>query len=315
MTEFFTKEAIVEKEFCGARVDVVLAQVFPEYSRSQLTQWLKQGSITINGGHCKPKDKVHGGEYITLTIAELKNEQHAPEDIPLNIVFEDEHLLIINKPAGLIVHPGAGNPAHTLVNALLHYEPSLQQVPRAGVIHRLDKDTTGLIIIAKTLISHTALIRMMQARDVQRRYLSLVYGNVIAGKRIETFLGRHPRNRLKMAVTQQGKEAVTEFSVKKRYEQFTLLEVQLLTGRTHQIRVHMAHIHHPVVGDPLYSGRVRFPRAISPEIRGFLEQFNRQALHAYSLSFIHPMSEKELTFKAALPDDFQSLLTILDNDA
>jgi 23S rRNA pseudouridine1911/1915/1917 synthase len=314
MSDVLAKEAVVPKELYGERVDVVLAKLFPEHSRSQLTQWLKQGAITLDREPSKPKDKVQGGEFVKLKVTLETAEHPLAEDIPLNIVYEDEHLLVINKPSGLIVHPGAGNPQHTLVNALLHYNSSLQSLPRAGIIHRLDKDTTGLLLVAKSLPSHTALVRMMQEREIHRRYITLVYGNVISGKRVETFYGRHPHNRLKMAVSQTGKEAITDFFVKARYQQFTLLEVELLTGRTHQIRVHMAYVNHPVVGDPLYAGRTRFPQGISPQLREQLQKFKRQALHAYGLEFAHPFTEDILTLSAALPDDFQSLLKVIETD-
>ena len=307
------KEAIVLSEHHGQRVDVVLAQLFPDFSRSQLSMWLKEGAITLDQHQYRPKDKVYGGEHVklhvTLTNTESKSE---PEDIPLDVVFEDEHLLVVNKPAGLVVHPGAGNPQHTLVNALLYHSPSLHHLARAGIVHRLDKDTTGLLIVAKTLATHTSLIRQMQAREIQRHYLTLVYGHIISGGMIDTCYGRHPRNRLKMAVCAQGKQAITQFSVHEQYPHFTLLDIALMTGRTHQIRVHMAHINHPVVGDPLYGGRSRIPAGINSTLRQELQQFKRQALHACSLSFIHPHLQTKLTFTAPLPDDFQSLLNTLE---
>ena len=309
------REATVPREHQGQRIDLVLAQLFPDFSRSQLTHWLKDGAITINERHYKPKDKVYGGERVLLQIipTTFANENQA-EDIPLHVVFEDDDVLIINKPADLVMHPGAGNPEHTLVNALLYHDPSLQNLPRAGIVHRLDKDTTGLLIVAKTLATHTSLIRQMQAREVQRHYIALVHGYMSGGATIDTFYGRHPRNRLKMAVCSQGKQAITHFTVRKHYQYFTLLDVKLMTGRTHQIRVHMAHINHPVVGDPLYGGRARFPAGINDSLRQTLQQFNRQALHASTLSFIHPESQEQLTFTAPLPDDFKDLLTILDNN-
>ncbi|KTC65942.1 ribosomal large subunit pseudouridine synthase D (plasmid) [Legionella adelaidensis] len=296
----------------GKRVDAVLAELFPEYSRSQLSSWLKAGFITINKRVYKPKEKVFGGENLEIKIIPQVEESSLGEDIPLAIIYEDEHLIIINKPAGLVVHPGAGNLQHTLVNALIHHNPDLQQLPRAGIIHRLDKDTTGLLIVAKTLHAHTQLIRQMQAREIQRHYLALVNGHVISGKRIETFFGRHPKNRLKMAVCNHGKEAITEFSIRKHYNSFTLLDVKLFTGRTHQIRVHLSHINYPIVGDSLYGGRLRIPPQATDQLKQMLQQFKRQALHAYHLSFTHPISKQELTFSAPIPDDFQLLLNLLD---
>lgn len=317
MSETKNRYLTIPRELHGQRIDSVLAELIPEFSRSQLSNWLKQGKITINNSQLKPKDKVAGGEEIDFAVdlssLENKVEHCEPEDIPLNIVYEDDEILVINKPAGLVVHPGAGNPNHTLVNALLYHNPSLQQLPRAGVIHRLDKETTGLLIIGKTLTSQTNLVRQMQERTIQRRYLTLVQGHIISGGEIDTNYGRHPRNRLKMAVCMGGRQAITRYAVRKQYQYFTLLDVQLLTGRTHQIRVHMAHINHPVIGDPLYGGRMRYPAGASAELLVTLQQFKRQALHAISLSLLHPQTNELLTFAAPVPDDFQLLIDSLDN--
>ncbi len=316
MSDSISEQLIIPREYHGQRLDVVLAQLFPTYSRSQLSTWLKEGAITLNQRQCKPKDKVLGGEQINVSIAfetQTSSDIYQPEAIPLAIIYEDEQLLVINKPAGLVVHPGAGNREHTLVNALLYHAPALQHLSRAGIVHRLDKDTTGLLVVAKTLTAHTHLVRQMQAREIQRRYITLVQGHLISGGEIATFYGRHPRNRLKMAVCAQGREAITLYSIRKHYQNFTLLDVQLMTGRTHQIRVHMAHLNHPVVGDQLYGGRMRFPAQTSAELRQLLCQFQRQALHASLLSFFHPESEEQLTFEAPLPDDFQTLLNFLDD--
>jgi 23S rRNA pseudouridine1911/1915/1917 synthase len=298
----------------GQRIDVVLAQLFPDFSRAKLTQWLKSGAIKINDCSPKPKDKVCGFERITLTIPTICHpNDDEPENMPLDIVFEDAHLLVINKPAGLIVHPGAGNPKHTLVNALLYHDASLAALPRAGIVHRLDKDTTGLLLIAKTLPVYTNLVRQMQTRAIQRHYITLVRGHVIGGKTIETCFGRDPHNRLKMAVCANGKEAVTRFTIRQHYHYFTLLDVALMTGRTHQIRVHMTHINHPVVGDKTYHKQIRYITPIPETIRPLLQAFKRQALHAHSLSFLHPVTDAPLTLTAPLPDDFASLLTAMDN--
>lgn len=305
-------DAIIPIESHGQRIDIVLAQLFPDYSRSQLSTWLKAGKITIGGKSYKPKDKVIGGENVQLTIMPTTMAHDQPEYIPLDICYEDDALLIINKPAGLVVHPGAGNPQHTLVNALLHYHHELAQLPRAGIIHRLDKDTTGLLLIGKTLPAYTDLTRQMQAREIQRAYQALVYGRVISGGHIETYYGRHPHHRLKMAVCKQGREAITDYTVQKRYDQLTLLEVQLQTGRTHQIRVHMAHVNHPIVGDGLYGGRLRIPAGLPKSLREALLGFKRQALHAFLLSLSHPLTDKPLTVTTPMPDDFHSLLTLLE---
>ncbi|WP_347252625.1 23S rRNA pseudouridine(1911/1915/1917) synthase RluD [Legionella sp.] len=315
MTETITKQLIIPREYHGQRLDVVLAQLFPDYSRSQLSSWLKEGFITLNDAKAKPKDKVIGGEHIEIAVAltEIESkDSYLPENIPLSVVYDDEHIVIIDKPAGIVVHPGAGNREHTLMNALLHHFPALHHLPRAGIIHRLDKETTGLLIIAKTLAAHTHLIRQMQAREIKRNYLTLVQGHLISGGEIHTFYGRHPRNRLKMAVCNDGKEAITLYSIRKHYHDFTLLDVQLMTGRTHQIRVHMAYINHPVVGDPLYGGRMRFPSQATNELRERFNHFHRQALHACQLSFTHPETGELLTFTVDLPDDFQQLIYALD---
>lgn len=316
MTDELQPSLTVPSTLHGQRVDVVLAQLMPDYSRSQLSQWLKQGLIQVNHQTLKPKDKVATGDVITfseqcfsLSQANLNAE---PEAIPLDIIYEDDYLLIVNKPAGLVVHPGAGNFQHTLVNALLYHAPQLQELPRAGIVHRLDKETTGSLLVGKTLPIYTKLVKQMQSRDIQRCYLTLVHGHIIAGGEIDTHYGRHPKNRLKMAVLRQGKQAITHYTVNKHYSNFTLLDVQLLTGRTHQIRVHMAHIHHPVVGDPLY-GKQTFPAGLDQELRQSLHDFKRQALHAATLSFIHPHHNKLLTVAAPLPDDFKHLLMQLDD--
>lgn len=313
----FNSDVIVPIDLHGLRVDVVLAKLFPDYSRAQLTHWLKAGQITLNQSQIKPRDKACAGDIIQVTVdltqLDTFSQQDAPQDIPLDIAFEDDHLLIVNKSAGMIVHPGAGNPQHTLVNALLHYCPALQNLPRAGIIHRLDKDTTGLLLVGKTLPAYNQLIRMMQAREIHRHYIALVYGHVIAGNRIETGFGRHPRNRLKKAVMDEGRIAITDYRIKKSYHDFSLLDVTLFTGRTHQIRVHMAHIKHPVLGDPLYGHpRLRVPVGADEALRQALQNLKRQALHAGKLSFLHPITQKELTVEAPLPDDFNSLLTLLD---
>ncbi len=315
LTSPLEKEITVPAELYGQRVDVVLAQLFSDYSRSQLSQWLKDGLITVNDQRLKPKEKLLGGEHIRMRVSfSAENARCLPENIPLDVAYEDDALLIINKPAGLVVHPGAGNAEHTLVNALLHHDANLHHLPRAGIIHRLDKETTGLLIVGKTLTAYTSLIRQMQAREIQRHYITLVHGHVIAGATIDTCYGRHPRSRLKMAVCEYGKQAVTHYSVRTHYTGFTLLDVRLMTGRTHQIRVHMAHINHPVVGDPLYGGRGRMTAGLSDVLRQSLTAFKRQALHAGFLSLAHPVSHETLTCTAPLPEDFQSLLTRLDEE-
>lgn len=310
------EDRIVPAEFHDQRIDVVLAGLLPEFSRSQLKAWLLDEKILINSKTLKPKTKVCAGDKIQFLIDETSFDNKLPhceaKNIPLNIVFEDAQLIVLNKQAGLTVHPGAGNAQNTLVNALLYHDESLQQLPRAGIVHRLDKDTTGLMVIAKTLESQTSLSRQIQERSMQRHYMALVQGHLISGGEINTYYGRHPRNRLKMAVTAQGREAITRYSLRKQYQDFTLVDLKLYTGRTHQIRVHMAHIQHPVFGDPLYGGRMRYPKEASQELLALLQQFRRQALHAVSLAFVHPKSQEPLEFTAPLPKDFQEILDALD---
>lgn len=299
------------------RIDYVLAQLYPNYSRSRFAQWIKSGAITLNHQLCKPKDKVLLDDKIQISI-EFPSLESSPasnaQAIPLDILYEDEFLLIVNKPAGLVVHPGAGNSQNTLMNALLHHTPHSQHLPRAGIVHRLDKDTTGLLVVAKTLETHLALVKQMQAHAIQRRYLALVHGHLIAGGKIQTFYGRHPKNRLKMAVRHEGREAITCYTIQKKYIQLTLLDINLITGRTHQIRVHMAYKKHPLVGDTLYGGRKHFPAKANDTLKAALNDFKRQALHAYQLSFIHPVTHKELLIKAPLPPDFDQLIQILDQE-
>ncbi|MGC1182273.1 23S rRNA pseudouridine(1911/1915/1917) synthase RluD [Legionella sp.] len=316
MIEPIQKQLMVPREYHNQRIDIVLAHLLPDYSRSQISHWIKSGAITMNKKTCKPKDKAVEGALIEmkieLNLMDNNFNQCVPEAIPLDVIFEDEELLVLNKPANMVVHPGAGNREHTLVHALLYHAPTLHHLPRAGIIHRLDKDTTGLLVVAKTLTAHTLLIRQMQAREIQRHYVTLVQGHVISGGTIKTSFGRHPRNRLKMAVLDQGREAITHYAVKKQYQDYTVLDIKLMTGRTHQIRVHLAHINHPVIGDPLYGGRMRFPANASQELRALIQEFKRQALHACTLALHHPKTEKKLTFTAPLPDDFQLLLNTLD---
>jgi 23S rRNA pseudouridine1911/1915/1917 synthase len=312
------EQLIVPVDFAGERLDRILAQLFPTFSRSQLTAWLKAGFVTVDEQILKPKIKLEGGECIILTrpleVAVPATTQFIPEPIPLDVAYEDDELMVINKPAGLVVHPGAGNRSHTLVNALVHHDPSLNQLPRAGIVHRLDKETTGLLLVGKTLETYTALVRQMQAREIDRHYVTLVQGHIIAGQTLKTLYGRHPRQRLKMAVCEDGKEAITTFTVKKHYPNAgaTFLDVKLMTGRTHQIRVHMAYINHPIIGDPLYGGRPRHPVGLSDEARETFLNFKRQALHAKTLSFYHPVRDEQITLEAPLPDDFQNLLDALD---
>ena len=297
-------EITVPPDCAGLRLDAALARLFPEHSRSRLQAWLKEGAITIDGRSLEAKHKVYGGETVSLAIPPAPTFTDAAEEIPLPIVFEDAAILVIDKPAGLVVHPGNGNEHGTLMNALLHHAPSLAEVPRAGIVHRLDKETSGLMVVAKTLPAQTDLVRQLQARAVKRHYLALVHGKVGAGGTVDAPLGRHPTQRIKMAIVKQGgKDARTHYEVRERFDACTLVECRLETGRTHQIRVHMASIQHPLVGDPVYG--------LSHCKHATLAAFPRQALHAWRLALIHPASGVEMAWESALPADFATLLESL----
>jgi 23S rRNA pseudouridine1911/1915/1917 synthase len=296
----------------NTRLDQALAKLLPDYSRSQIQQWIKEGAVQIDQTLCQtPKTKIKTDQTLDLHANITPQERWQAQAIPLNIIYQDDDLIVINKPAGLVVHPGAGNPDQTLVNALLHHFPELDELPRAGIIHRLDKDTSGLLVIARNLKSHHALVQAMQARDIKREYVTMVNGTIIAGNTIETDIGRHPVHRTKMAVVNHGKPAITHYRVIERFPQHTYLRVILETGRTHQIRVHLAHIHHPIVGDPIYGKRNYIPPKCSEELREFLQHFKRQALHAQQLELAHPASGEILQFEAPLPDDISSLINLL----
>ncbi|MDX1454429.1 MAG: 23S rRNA pseudouridine(1911/1915/1917) synthase RluD [Gammaproteobacteria bacterium] len=299
----------------GQRLDQALARLLPDYSRSRIKQWIDAGRLTLDGRIPKPRDAVRGGEQWVLE-AEAENEVPLkPEAIPLDIVFEDDALLIINKAAGMVVHPGAGNPDNTLQNALLHHAPELANVPRAGIVHRLDKETSGLLVIAKTLAAHTALVAALAERDISREYEAVCVGVMTAGGTVDAAIGRHPVDRKRQAIRPTGgREAVTHFRVMQRYRAHTHVAVKLETGRTHQIRVHMAHIRYPLVGDPVYGRRLVLPKGASEETRNVLQGFKRQALHARRLGLAHPVTGEALQFEAPLPDDFQRLLQVLAAD-
>jgi 23S rRNA pseudouridine1911/1915/1917 synthase len=299
----------------GRRLDAVLAELFPEYSRSRLSAWVKSGDVTMNGASARPRDTVRGGEAITLTVVEDVQTHAVAEDIPLSVLYEDEHVFVIDKPAGLVVHPGAGNPAGTLVNALLHRDPGLDKLPRAGIVHRLDKDTSGVMVVARTLVAHTALVAQLSARQVHRQYLAVVVGALVSGGSANAAIDRHPRDRLRMAVRDDGKEAVTHYRLRERFRAHTALECRLETGRTHQIRVHMAYLRHPIIGDPLYGGSLRLPKGASDDLIAALRGFKRQALHAEVLEFAHPVTGNAVRCEAPLPDDMQRLLQVLREDA
>ena len=316
MSEKIALSGVVPESLDGARFDQIAANLFSEYSRGRLQQWIKEGCLLVNNRQLRAKDKLTAGDELKLeaelAIAEEGHWQAEP--VQLNIVFEDEHILVLNKPAGTVVHPAAGNRSGTLMNGLLHYCPALQNLPRAGIVHRLDKDTTGLMVVAKSLQAHHRLVRQLQKREVSRLYEAVVLGVLTAGGTVDEPLGRHPVMRKKRAVVSSGKESVTHFRVLQRFRAHTHVQCQLETGRTHQIRVHMSHIRHPLVGDPLYGGRLHIPAGCSPALADTLRQFRRQALHAARLGFVHPVTGEEVSWEAALPDDMQQLLAVLKAD-
>ena len=297
----------------GQRFDQVLAELFPEFSRSRLSAWIKSGDALLDGKVVRPRETVRGGEAVSLTVRIGIATDSAPQDIALALIHEDADVLVVNKPAGLVVHPGAGNPAGTLVNALLHHDPSLAGLPRAGIVHRLDKETSGALIVARTLQAHTALVEQLAERAIHRQYEAIVYGVLISGGTVNASLDRHPGDRLKRAVVEDGKPAVTHYRVRERYRAHTRIECLLETGRTHQIRVHMAHARHPLIGDPLYGGSLRLPKGATPELVDALRGFKRQALHAERVEFAHPRTGETVT--APRPADLAALIATLQTDA
>jgi len=308
------RNARIPDEAAGRRFDAVLAELFPEFSRSRLAEWIKGGQARLDGRTVRPRDPVRGGEAVALEVVLAPQTGDAPEDIALDILYEDEAVFVLDKPAGLVVHPGAGNPAGTLVNALLHRDPALALLPRAGIVHRLDKDTSGVMVVARTLPAHTALVAQLSARGVHRQYLAVVVGALVAGGTANAAIDRHPRDRLRMAVREDGREAVTHYRLRERFRAHTALECRLETGRTHQIRVHMAHLKHPILGDPLYGGPLKLPRGATPELIETLRGFRRQALHAEVLEFAHPLTGQPVRCSAPVPADMRHLLQVLRED-
>ncbi|HEX7011180.1 MAG TPA: 23S rRNA pseudouridine(1911/1915/1917) synthase RluD [Steroidobacteraceae bacterium] len=314
MPETVRQRLTIPAEQAGQRLDQALAQLLSEYSRSRIKEWIDAGQILVDGSRARPKDRVLGGESVEVE-AELPDlAQVEPEQIALELAHEDEHVLVLNKPAGLVVHPGAGNPAGTLQNALLHFDPKLAQVPRAGIVHRLDKDTSGLMVVARTIEAHTALVRAIEAREVEREYEAICTGVMTGGGTVDAPIGRHPIDRTRMAVREDGREAVTHYRVIQRYRAHTHVRLKLESGRTHQIRVHMAHIHYPLVGDRVYGGRLLLPKGASQGLIERLREFKRQALHAARLAFEHPVTGEPIECSAPLPEDMQALLVALAED-
>lgn len=294
------------------RLDQCLAEVFPDYSRSKLQTWIKAGRVLVDGEIMKGREKLDGGEEIELDAEAERVIEYAPQEIPLDIIYEDDSLLIVNKPAGLVVHPAVGNWDGTLVNALLNHAPSLDTLPRAGIVHRIDKDTSGLLMIAKTLQAHNSLVEQLQERSIHREYLALVKGWMTAGGTVDEPIGRHPVDRKRNAVVRRGgKEAITHYRLEQRFKRHTLIRVKLETGRTHQIRVHMTHINYPLVGDQVYGGRFQMPADCSPALADALRNFKRQALHAAKLGLEHPETGEYCEWEQAIPEDMQNLLKLL----
>ncbi|WP_221800182.1 23S rRNA pseudouridine(1911/1915/1917) synthase RluD [Oceanobacter mangrovi] len=315
MTNQISQRVDVPFELGNKRLDQVAAELFPDYSRSRLQQWIKDGQLTVDGKVVRGRDKLVGGEVLQLEAVLESEGTWEPEAIDLDIVYEDEHILVINKQADLVVHPAAGNYTGTLLNGLLYHCPELIHVPRAGIVHRLDKDTTGLMVVAKTLQAQVHLVGQLQDRTMGREYEAVVQGQMTGGGKVDEPIGRHGTQRTKMAVSPLGKEAVTHYRVLKKFPTHTHIRLKLETGRTHQIRVHMSHIGYPLVGDVTYAARTRLTRGIGPQLRSMLQAFPRQALHAKALSLLHPVEQEWMEWEVDLPADFKELLAALKADA
>jgi len=312
--EFRNHALVLPASAAGLRLDQALARALPQYSRARLQAWIEAGSVRVDGRQLRAKDKVLGGEQVEVAARIDADERVAPEAQALSVVHQDRALFVINKPAGMVVHPGAGNPRHTLQNALLALDPKLALVPRAGLVHRLDKDTSGLLVVARTPEAHARLVSALAEREIERHYLAICSGPMTGGGTVDAPIGRHRTQRTRMAVRSDGREAVTHYRIVKRYRAHTLVRVQLETGRTHQIRVHLAHIGYPIVGDPVYGGRKRLPAGCSPALASALSAFPRQALHAARLALAHPTTGRELEWEAPIPEDMSRLLAAMDDD-
>ncbi|MBA5248183.1 MAG: 23S rRNA pseudouridine(1911/1915/1917) synthase RluD [Gammaproteobacteria bacterium] len=305
---------IIPDRLIGQRIDSALATMLPDYSRSKITAWVKAGNAFIKGSAFKPKDKVLGGEIVALEIKKEKTNDWVGEDIPIDVIYEDEDIIVVNKPVGLVTHPGAGNWTGTLANALLYFDPSLAKLDRAGIVHRLDKNTSGLMVVARSELAQKNLVEQLQAHRVDREYSAIVYGHMISGGTVEAPIGRDPKDRIKQAVVEEGegKEATTHYRVIERFAHHTHIKAILETGRTHQIRVHMSHIGHPLLADPMYGGKIRFPKKADEVLKDALKGFKRQALHSKKLTLIHPITEEKMSWKAPLPQDMRDILDVLE---
>lgn len=306
-----TASFVIPPLLSDKRLDQAAAELMPEHSRSRLQSWVKSGALTVNNEQRKPRDKVMLGDKLELDAEPEAQVTWQAEAITLDVVYEDEHILVINKPAGLVVHPAAGHADGTLVNALLNIAPEVENLPRAGIVHRLDKDTSGIMVVARSLIAHTSLVNQLQTRTMGREYEAVVVGTLTGGATVDAPIGRHPTERKKMAVVKSGKPAVTHYRLIERFSAHTHVRCKLESGRTHQIRVHLTHVKHPLVGDPVYGGRLRLPKGTTEELREVLSGFSRQALHARQLTLEHPATGETLSWDVPLPEDFQHLLTAL----
>lgn len=307
-------EALVPIQCHGMRLDQVAAELFPDYSRNRLATWIKEGRLMVDGRTVKPRDKATASAQVTLMVTHEPVIDWQPQRLPLDIIFEDEHILVVNKPAGVVVHPAAGHADSTLVNALLAHAPELDALPRGGIVHRLDKETSGIMFVARTSLAHKSLVAQLSERTVSRTYCAVCAGALTGGGKIDAPIDRHPMARTKMAVVADGKPAVTHYRIAHRFKHYTQLQVNLETGRTHQIRVHMAHRKWPLIGDPVYGGRQRVPAGASDLLISTLRGFPRQALHAQALEFEHPASGDWMEFETDLPDDLVNLLEVLERE-
>ncbi|CAC9535085.1 LSU rRNA pseudouridine(1911/1915/1917) synthase (EC 5.4.99.23) [uncultured Gammaproteobacteria bacterium] len=305
---------VIPDRLIGQRIDSALATILPDFSRSKITNWVRTGKALVNNKTFKPKEKILGGEIVALTLVKEKLNAWLGEDIPIDVVYEDDDIIVVNKPVGLVTHPGAGNWTGTLANALLHFDPSLANLDRAGIVHRLDKNTSGLMVVARSELAQKNLVNQLQTHTVSREYSAIVYGHMISGGTVEAPIGRDPKDRIRQAVVEEGegKNAITHYRVIDRFAHHTHVKCILETGRTHQIRVHMSYVEHPLIADPMYGGKIRFPKKADEDLKDALKSFKRQALHAKKLTISHPITGEEMSWKAPLPQDLKDLLATLN---